>query len=1152
MNKTERPPSHTTRPPFGLAGLGDLRAAVRRWRSAITAGRLRGAIETMRKSRPLLVLAGLGVVIALGTALFTSRYLGEREQRETDQAIAILDAAARGVETQISSAVQTLSVIFSVAAERIAEEMAGSQPDWILLEGWLGRLRGQHPLIHDIGAMTREGLVVAHSSPVSLVESNVTNHPYFMGHKELASLAVTVSRIVRPLASGAFLIPVTRRLNDSRGGFAGVVRSSIETKTLETQIRNVRMGGVSALALYFDDGTLVASSLGLPELVGRKPGLLPLFDGQADLTATGALHVDRTLAGGPGHIAYRRISDTPFIVVANMRDDVIATHLKEGRATTLATAVGVAFVMFTLIGALAGLIIRADRIRREREDSEKRFRDFSAMASDWYWEMDADLRLSKFAANRAGGSVPLIGAAVGKQRHEVIDHAVPREALARHLDDLANRRPFRHFVYKSRLARNRFIRISGEPVFDPSGAFQGYRGVGTDVSELMALREGFDTLIDTVMVGVAIFDKDDCLVRANDMFFVGADGAAPPGPGAAFAEIARFLAEHVADPETTPDGAAAWQAQRIERHRNPGEPHQERDGDGRIWSVSDGHAENGTSIVLRTDVSDAVHRAEFLTALVKRNAMLAAAVDATTAGIMITDPRIEGRPTVFVNKGFTQLTGYSAEDAIGRNPSFLQGPATDRAAIAEIAAAVQARRPGTVRLANRCKDGRDIMIDFRISPVFGRAGDLQYFVGIQTDVTEQMAAETSLVEREAQLRAIAANLPSVVYQRKLTRAGEYSYSYIAPSFYALSGYTAEECMADPELMLAMIPDAWRQALIAGVRSSASYLSRLEFEMPIKRRDGAERWVRTTSMPRRVANGDIVWDGILTDISQERADRQQKEAMELQIRHLQKLESIGTLAAGIAHDLNNALVPIVGLSHLMLRRVGEDGWLRQNVLRIQEAAGRCRDLVASIVAFSRRGTADKTLVDLPALIGNGLKILEATLPISIKVTSRVAPLSGSIVGDPTEITQVLINLATNGAQAIGTQPGGTIQIELDEIDAREVPDGHAKQFATARVARLSLADNGCGMPAETIARIFDPFFTTKPVGEGTGLGLSMVHRIITGMGGAVTVTSEIGRGTRFNIFMPIVAAAQGVDDRSREAAAGSTVPNAEERTPVGAH
>ena len=242
----------------------------------------------------------------------------------------------------------------------------------------------------------------------------------------------------------------------------------------------------------------------------------------------------------------------------------------------------------------------------------------------------------------------------------------------------------------------------------------------------------------------------------------------------------------------------------------------------------------------------------------------------------------------------------------------------------------------------------------------------------------------------------------------------------------------------------------------------------------------------------------------TDITDIVEGERMRHDLEAQLRHSQKLEALGTLTGGVTHDLNNTLVPIVALSKSIARRLPEGSRDRASLELVMQAADRARDLVGRILAFSRKEQVQYQLVDLRQVVDQGIKLLRSLVPTTIDIASELAPVP-PIMGDPGQCYQVLVNLISNASRAIGADPGSiTVRLERDAGSDRVL---------------LEVRDTGCGMDEATKRRIFEPFYTTRKVGEGTGLGLSVVHGIIISHGGTVEVKSAPGEGTTFAIRFP---------------------------------
>jgi PAS domain S-box-containing protein len=279
-------------------------------------------------------------------------------------------------------------------------------------------------------------------------------------------------------------------------------------------------------------------------------------------------------------------------------------------------------------------------------------------------------------------------------------------------------------------------------------------------------------------------------------------------------------------------------------------------------------------------------------------------------------------------------------------------------------------------------------------------------------------------------------------------------------------------------------------------------------------DGAERWILLKGRVLANAQGAPYRAiGTCADMTELRAAERQQRAAEQQLHRAQKLEALGRLAGGIAHDLNNTLVPVLALTKVGMRGVSPDDRMYRNLGLIHQAAERARDLVSQILAFSRNEEIPREVVNLSALVRIAMGLLRASIPRTIEIEERIEaePL---IWGNQGQLHQIVTNLVANAADAIGAAIG-TIRIEVSL--AR---DTSAQRLDGATMARLSVFDTGSGMDDATLQRLFEPFFTTKPVGEGTGLGLSVVHGIVSNHGGSIAATSRIGQGSQFDILLPL--------------------------------
>ncbi|MDM8523518.1 response regulator [Desulfococcaceae bacterium HSG8] len=257
-----------------------------------------------------------------------------------------------------------------------------------------------------------------------------------------------------------------------------------------------------------------------------------------------------------------------------------------------------------------------------------------------------------------------------------------------------------------------------------------------------------------------------------------------------------------------------------------------------------------------------------------------------------------------------------------------------------------------------------------------------------------------------------------------------------------------------------------------------------------------------------------------NLKREMAERRQTEA---QLRQAQKMEAIGTLAGGIAHDFNNILFPIMGYTEMSLKKMPEASYIRGNLEAILKAATRAKDLVGQILAFSRHSDMKQRRLKVQPVIKEALKLLRATLPATIDIRQDIDEKCREVFASPTQIHQVMMNLCANAYHAM-REKGGVLGLTLNEMgydtELHNYDTELHNNISSGSYLRLTISDTGQGMSKEVMEKIFDPYFTTKGIGEGTGLGLSVVHGIIRNHSGHITVESEVGKGTTFRILFPV--------------------------------
>lgn len=285
----------------------------------------------------------------------------------------------------------------------------------------------------------------------------------------------------------------------------------------------------------------------------------------------------------------------------------------------------------------------------------------------------------------------------------------------------------------------------------------------------------------------------------------------------------------------------------------------------------------------------------------------------------------------------------------------------------------------------------------------------------------------------------------------------------------------------------------------------------------------EEKVKRRTRELKTANRDL--HAVIAE--KEKAQAESRQAQE-QLFQSQKLEAVGTLAGGIAHDFNNMLAAIIGYTELSMGDVPQDSPVVDSMNKVMKAAIRARNLVKQILSFSRQADQERRQVDMNLIAQEALEMIRASLPTTIEIQTNIDQACGKVSADPVRMHQVLINLCTNAAQAMGEE-GGIIRVNLSHEQIDSGKNIGRMKIEPGNYLRLTVIDDGCGMDDVTLNRVFEPFFTTKEIGKGTGMGLAVVHGIVIAHKGHITVDSTPGNGSTFNVYLPVINEENSFDE-----------------------
>jgi len=393
----------------------------------------------------------------------------------------------------------------------------------------------------------------------------------------------------------------------------------------------------------------------------------------------------------------------------------------------------------------------------------------------------------------------------------------------------------------------------------------------------------------------------------------------------------------------------------------------------------------------------------------------------------------------------------------------------------------------------------------------------QKMLQAELEIQARKEVEAALRVSEERLRIITEQVTDMIW----TIDEAFNFTFVTPSVERILGYTPEEFLSKNVASVVTQDSLMIAGKVLSERVEAALREPQTMELEHVCKDGSRIWAEiTVAFMVDEAGRPAGVIGVTRDISQRKQIEEEKKRLEAHHLQAQKMEALGTLAGGIAHDFNNILSAVIGFSEIALSEMEPGTLLYDNIGEILKAGQRARDLVRQILAFSRQAEQERMPLDLVPIITEVLKLLRATLPTTIEISQQIDWNLKPVMASPMEIHQILMNLCTNAGYAM-RQHGGVLGIEVSMVELDDTAfTGDNPRIKPGSFLRLAVSDTGGGMQPEIMERIFEPFFTTKKTGEGTGMGLSMVHGIINSLDGIIKVNSELGQGSVFEVYLPV--------------------------------
>lgn len=495
-------------------------------------------------------------------------------------------------------------------------------------------------------------------------------------------------------------------------------------------------------------------------------------------------------------------------------------------------------------------------------------------------------------------------------------------------------------------------------------------------------------------------------------------------------------------------------------------------------------------------------------------------------GIGLTEERVFR----FVNDQFAEMLGYTQTELIGQSSRMIYPSVDEFVRVGhDKYEEIKEKSTGTVETMMQCKDGE--LLDVLLSSTPLSQNDLAQGVTFTAlDITERKHAEKAIRESKERFKDIAESLADTIWE--VDPHGVFTYA--SQGAQNTLGYEPSEILGKRPLDFMSEEEACRIKLI--FKEYASHHQPFTDLFNIcQHKDGSLVYLSTSAKPIISQDGSLVgYRGVDKNITQQRHAETERRELELQLRQKYKMEAVGVMAGGMAHNFNNNLSIILGNLELSKMKLSPQSEICELVDNAKIAVLRSRDLVKQIMTYSRKEEQQKAPLRLSLMIDETITLLKSTIPSSVYLQMNICPDSTQtyIQANASQIQEILLNLCNNAVHAMDEQGKINISLEAVELEQQHIPAN--SPCKPGHLLCLSVQDTGCGITADILDKIFDPFFTTKELYEGTGMGLSTVQGVMSQLQGMITVESHVGHGTTFKLYFPIVSQDQEVDIKNKEA------------------